>query len=181
MSFWSFKNIVACLLFFAFTGLFLSCKEKKNEMTRQEITNQKETLVRINRYLVGADADKIRGYIKRRNWKMDVSPTGLWYSIYEKGGGEMAGDGKTAFIKYKISLLDGTLCYSSDETGIKKFKIGQGGVESGLEQGILLLRVGDKARFVMPPHLAEGLVGDQQKIPARSCILYEVELVKIAD
>jgi len=39
--------------------------------------------------------------------------------------------------------------------------------------------VGDKATFIMPPHLAYGLPGDGNKIPARSVIAYEVILVKV--
>ena len=62
----------------------------------------------------------------------------------------------------------------------KQFRIGQGGVESGLEEGVLLLlHEGDKATFIMPPHLAHGLPGDGNRIPARSIIVYEVELVKV--
>ena len=38
---------------------------------------------------------------------------------------------------------------------------------------------GDKARFIMPPHLAHGLLGDNHKIPARAIIIYEVELIKL--
>ncbi len=112
---------------------------------------------------------------------MTTSGTGLWYQIYQKGNGAPAKTGKMASINYKVWLLDGTLCYSSDSLGMKKFRIGKGGVEKGLEEGILLMRVGDKARFIMPPHLADGLIGDQDKIPPRSIILYEVELVQISD
>jgi FKBP-type peptidyl-prolyl cis-trans isomerase len=101
--------------------------------------------------------------------------------IYKNGSGADAQTGKQATLNYKVWLLDGTLCYSSEKSGPKKFRIGQGGVESGLEEGVLLLKVGDKARFIMPPHLAQGLIGDQDKIPPRSCIVYEVELVQISD
>jgi FKBP-type peptidyl-prolyl cis-trans isomerase len=72
------------------------------------------------------------------------------------------------------------LCYTSGNLGEKKFSVSQGGVESGLEEGILMLRVGDKARFIMPPHLAHGLLGDQKKIPPRAIIVYEVEITNIS-
>jgi FKBP-type peptidyl-prolyl cis-trans isomerase len=52
-------------------------------------------------------------------------------------------------------------------------------VESGLEEGILLLREGDKAKFILPPHLAHGLLGDDNKIPARSIIVYDLELLSL--
>ena len=41
------------------------------------------------------------------------------------------------------------------------------------------MRAGDKARFIIPPHLAYGLLGDENRIPARSIIIYQVELVDV--
>jgi FKBP-type peptidyl-prolyl cis-trans isomerase len=105
----------------------------------------------------------------------------LFYQIYEHGSGEAASTGKFVTINYLVSLLDGTICYNSDDSGSKKFIIGRSNEESGLEQGVLMMRVGDKARFIMPPHLAHGLLGDENKIPPRSIIVYEVELVEISD
>ena len=99
--------------------------------------------------------------------------------IYEKGEGEKVEKDKVIEISYKVWLLDGTLCYSSDKDGVKRFLVGSGGVELGLEQGVLFLQQGDKARFIMPPHLAHGLLGDEVMIPARSTIVYEVELLNV--
>ena len=99
--------------------------------------------------------------------------------IYKHGKGIKSKTGQIALLNYKISLLDGTLCYSSDSLGTKSFAIGHGGVESGLEEGILLLHEGDKARFIMQPFKAHGLLGDMDKIPARSIIVYDIELLRL--
>ncbi len=160
--------------------LILSCEGRNNEVPKKK-ANYNETLIKVNKYLVGQDVDNIRKYIKRRDWEMKTTETGLWYMIYEKGSGKSASPNKAAIILYKVYLLDGTLCYTSEKLGPKKFTLGKGGVERGLEEGILLLHVGDKARFILPPHLAQGLTGDGNKIPPRSIILYEVELIQIAD
>ena len=37
----------------------------------------------------------------------------------------------------------------------------------------------EKFRFIMPPHKAHGLLGDLHKIPARSIIIYNVEIINI--
>jgi FKBP-type peptidyl-prolyl cis-trans isomerase FkpA len=161
--------------------LMLSCGGQKNEKPKENKSRHEETLVKINKYLVDRDADKIRGYARRRNWDMAITGTGLWYMIYQKGTGEIAQTGKAVTLDYTVSLLNGTRCYSSDSLGQKKFRIGKGGVEKGLEEGLLLLRAGDKARFIMPPYLAYGLAGDQDRIPPRSIIVYDVELVQISD
>ncbi len=166
------------IILFIFT--FSTCRNNR-QVEEKNVPNQQEALMRANKYLVKQDADKIKGFIKRRDWNMTQTKTGLWYEITEKGSGKKAETGKKATISFKLWLLDGTLCYSSDSLGLKTFMIGKGGVEPGLEQGILFLREGDKARFIMPPHLAHGLMGDENKIPARSTIVYEIYLLKIAD
>ena len=157
-----------------------SCGNNNNETSKPKPLHTDE-LVRINKFLVDKDAGIIKAYLKRRNWEMSTSETGLWYMIYQKGAGPLATTGKKVSIKYSIWLLDGTLCYTSDSLGLKNFTIGKGGVERGLEEGILLMHVGDKARFIMPPHLAHGLTGDDDRIPPRSIILYDVELIQITD
>jgi FKBP-type peptidyl-prolyl cis-trans isomerase len=43
------------------------------------------------------------------------------------------------------------------------------------------MHVGDKARLILPPHLAHGLLGDENRIPARSIIVYEIELLDITN
>ena len=110
---------------------------------------------------------------------MKETKTGLWYHIDIEGEGELAVKGDVVELSYTIALLDGTACYSSDSLGNKQFKVGQGGVEPGLEEGILLLNKGAKATFIMPPHRAHGLVGDDDKIPGRKSIVYKVEVVDI--
>lgn len=160
--------------------LLAACKNKAPEEKKPR-PDQQETLMRINKYLVKKDADAIKGYIRRHGWNMQETKAGLWYEVTANGSGQKAETGKTATLNYKISLLNGKLCYSSDSLGAKSFLIGKGGVEPGLELGILMLREGDKARFIMPPHLAYGLMGDENKIPARATIVYEVHLLKISD
>ena len=45
----------------------------------------------------------------------------------------------------------------------------------------MLLKEGDAARFILPPYLAFGLLGDENKIPPRSTIVYNVEMLKLTD
>ncbi len=170
-------KFISIILLFILSAL--ACRQKSSTSAEKQALSNPENLIKANKILVRKDSVKIAAYVKRRNWEMSETETGLWYMIYENGKGPLAKKGEVATINYKISLLDGTECYSSDDLGPKIFKIGQGGVESGLEEGILLMHVGDKARFIMPPHLAHGLIGDEKRIPARAIILYEVKLIKL--
>lgn len=161
------------------TCLLPACGNKpdRNGISDEEFENTREALVGANRILVKKDQERIKSFVERKGWDMTESASGLWYQVYEKGSGMKAEKEMVISLKYTVSLLDGTLCYSSDSLGIKQFRIGQGGVESGLEEGVLLLREGDRARFIMPPHLAHGLAGDGDRIPQRAIIVYDVEVV----
>ncbi|MCH8319319.1 MAG: FKBP-type peptidyl-prolyl cis-trans isomerase [Bacteroidetes bacterium] len=168
-------------MLFSFAVFLFACGQAGRQNDRPDINPKeyKEPLMEANKIRVQREDVEIDNYIKRHQWDMKETGTGLRYLIYHEDGGEKAMTGKTAVINFKISLLDGTACYSSENNGPKKFTIGQGGVESGLEEGILLLKVGDKAKFILPSHLAYGLLGDGDKIPSHVVIIYEVELINL--
>jgi FKBP-type peptidyl-prolyl cis-trans isomerase len=166
------------VLLFSMTACWSSQNDRKKMVNPQKV---EKTLEGVNRYLVQKDNDAIRAYIKRHGWNMKQTGTGLWYEIYEHGTGDSIKSGNLVTVNYKVYLMDGTLCYSSDSTGSKTFKVGHGGVESGLEQGILLLCTHDKARFIMQPYMAHGLLGDLKKIPPRSTIIYDIEVLQVSN
>ena len=141
--------------------------------------DKEEMLLRVNKYLVEKDVELMRSYAEKQNWKMDVSETGLFYEIYEKTEGHPVKKGDLVSIKYEISLLDGSMCYSSETDGPRQFSMGRNQEISGLEQGVAMMKEGERARFIIPPYLAYGLIGDEERIPARSILVYDVELVRI--
>jgi len=174
------KKLIKTQVFFVILLLLIACNNKEH---RHNITTRqaKKTLKGVNKYLAQDDEDVMVGYARRMGWDMKIDSTGMLYQIYKKGSGEKAKKLKFITLNYTVSLLDGTICYSSDSTGVLKFRILQGGKESGLEYGVLKLREGDKARFIMPPFLAHGILGDENKIPPRSIIIYNIEVLEVAD
>lgn len=141
--------------------------------------DKEEMLLRVNKYLVEKDVELMRSYAERQNWNMEVSETGLFYEIYETTEGSPVQGGDLVSINYEINLLDGSRCYSSKADGPRQFSMGRSQEISGLEQGVAMMREGEKARFIIPPYLAYGLIGDEDRIPARSILVYTVELVEI--
>jgi FKBP-type peptidyl-prolyl cis-trans isomerase len=159
--------------------LFMHCsRNRERNVSEQEIRDTEEALVGVNRMLLQIDKKKILEYLEAHHLDLQESESGLWYGITFEGPGAKVQNNMLVTLAYTVSLLNGTLCYSSDSLGYKQFRVGQGGVESGLEEGILMLNEGSKAIFVMPPHLAHGLTGDGDRIPARSVIVYHVEMIK---
>jgi len=129
--------------------------------------------------MIQKDREKIVNYINSHHLAMNESASGLWYGIGKQGAGKQVQKGSVVSLGYSLTLLDGTVCYNSDSLGLKEFIVGRGGVESGLEEGVLLLKEGARATFILPPHLAHGLVGDGNRIPARSVIVYQVDLLHV--
>lgn len=148
-----------------------------NQINSEDRTE--EQLIGANKQLLERDAELIESFIKRRNWNMQSTKSGLYYFVDEAGDSIKASRGDVISLKYEVSLLDGTFCYSSDLNGPLVFKIGQGGIEAGLEEASLMLSAGDKARLILPPFLAHGLSGDQNKIPPRAVIVYELEVLSV--
>ncbi len=59
------------------------------------------------------------------------------------------------------------------------FQLGVGQVIPGWDEGIGLLEVGDKARFVIPSNLAYGTSGAGGVIPPNATLLFDVELMDV--
>ena len=169
---------------FGVTLIFLvaSCSGDDHQDRTSKTVYSKDlqkSLLDANRKAVQTEDQQIDDFIKRYNWNMSQTGTGLRYNIYQNGKGKRAVEGKIAVINYEVSLLNGKVLYTSAVSGPKEFMIGRGGVESGLEEGILLMREGDHAKFIIPSHLAYGLAGDQNKITGKATLVYDVELLKL--
>lgn len=177
-----FKFSYNIIIFLLLSSIAQSCGHRHNKTTSNTNLRGKEfqnKLIDANKMYVKQENDEIDQYIAHRGWQMASTGTGLRYMITKKGNGAPAVNGKHAKLNYKISLLDGTLCYSSDSTGAKVFLIGEDNVESGLHEGVQLLHEGDKALFILPSYLAHGLIGDESKIPPKSSVIYDIELLSI--
>jgi len=158
---------------------FASCG---NEKPKKIIVNEdslKASLVKVNKDLTIKEDRDIEDYIQRHEWVMQKTGTGLQYQIYKKGSGAQPKDKDKVIISFDVNLINGVECYNSKNDGLKLFELGKAEVESGLEEGIKLMHVGDRAKLIIPSHLAFGFMGDENKIPKRATLIYDVELVEI--
>lgn len=156
-----------------------ACNREQNKNQYENLSQEelREKTIEENKKFVKLEKLRIDKYIERNALDMTTTGSGLRYKIYESGAGEKAETGKVAFVLYKISQLDGTLIYESKNNEPEDFLIGADNVESGLHEGINYMRVGDKAMFIIPSHLAHGLTGDSNKIPSRTTLVFDIELV----
>ena len=110
----------------------------------------------------------------------DKTESGLRYKMIQKGSGKQAENGKTVSVHYEGSLETGKVFDSSyPRKKPIEFRLGQGQVIEGWDEGIALLQVGDKARFVIPSYLGYGASGAGGVIPPNATLIFDVELMDV--
>lgn len=110
----------------------------------------------------------------------DKTESGLRYKMIQKGSGKKAENGKTVSVHYTGQLEDGKVFDSSyPRKKPIEFPLGKGHVIEGWDEGIALLQVGDKARFVIPSHLGYGSRGAGGVIPPDATLVFDVELMDV--
>ena len=112
----------------------------------------------------------------------EVTSSGLRYKITDKGNGNSAVVGKNVKVHYKGQLIDGTVFDSSFKRNEPiEFTLGIGQVIKGWDEGLALLSEGDKATFIIPSDLAYGEAGAGGVIPPNANLIFDVELVSVAN
>ena len=103
----------------------------------------------------------------------EKTESGLRYQFIQRGSGKKAEDGKTVSVHYSGQLPDGKV-FDSSYARKKPIEF-----PLGWDEGIALLQVGDKARFVIPSHLGYGSRGAGGVIPPNATLIFDVELMDV--
>jgi FKBP-type peptidyl-prolyl cis-trans isomerase FkpA len=175
----SFNKFYRFLTFLAIVLLFAHCDRGGPGKPLQNPSKYKEPLILANQEAARIENEQIEDFISRHHWNMETTATGIRYMIMKQGIGAKAGEGKTVKLSYTLSLLNGDTVYSALIDGPIVFQVGKGQVITGLEEAILLLKVGDRAKFIIPSHLAYGLIGDQKKIRQKASLVYDIEFISM--
>jgi len=129
--------------------------------------------------------------------KAEETPSGLKIFKVTQGEGEQPKIGQKALVNYAGWLSNGELFDTNIEEIAQKFnqlnpgRKEQGGyapfpmdyspdapLAAGFREGLLTMKVGDKLRLFIPPHLGYG-DNDYGPIPGGSTLVFDVELVGI--
>jgi len=143
----------------------------------------------FNAYLAGAEErakqraaqkkEKYEALIKQKFPKVVKGGDGIFYTIVKEGKGVKAQSGKTLTMKYKGSLLDGTVFDDSDMHESLKFVAGTGQLIAGFDQQAVQMAVGEKRLIIIPPELGYGSRGAGGVIPPDSYLVFELELLSV--
>ncbi|HQQ93494.1 MAG TPA: FKBP-type peptidyl-prolyl cis-trans isomerase [Bacteroidia bacterium] len=161
--------------------LLIACKPdtQTDSGTSQEVNSKvvKDQFVHANQLLMQKESDEMDVYERSHQLHFVRTGSGIRYFVYKASvKGDSIRKGMLVNLRYKVFLLDGTLCYSSSQDGIRQFTVEQENIESGIHKGLQYLKRGDKALILIPSPLAHGLLGDFRKIPPQMPIVYDVEV-----
>ena len=117
----------------------------------------------------------------QKTWPNAIrTSTGLRYVVLTEGKGDLAKPGNLVSVLYTGWLLDGTVFdKQTDPAHPIEFRLGRNLVIEGWDQGLQLMRPGEKRVFIVPYELGYGSLGHRPVIPPRATLVFEVELVGV--
>ncbi|MCX2738379.1 FKBP-type peptidyl-prolyl cis-trans isomerase [Pontibacter anaerobius] len=128
------------------------------------------------------DDQQIQQYFQANNIDpatVTKTSSGLYYQVLVEGTGDKVFPGDKVKVHYVGTLLNGTKFDSSIDRGEPyPLTVGVGQVIAGWDEGLQLMRDGEKARLFIPSHLGYGRRGSYS-IPANSPLVFEVEVLEI--
>lgn len=152
----------------------------------------------MNTFLINQlkkDTRKIDAYLNEKGLKADTLPSGLRYIITSTGTGETAKSGQTVKVNYTGYLLNGPYFDSSIQSvaeeknlydpgrtyGPYEVTIDQSSVIQGWHDALKTLNKGAKGTFYIPSTLAYGPQQRSAVIKPNSILVFELEMVDIAN
>lgn len=106
---------------------------------------------------------------------------GMYYMKLTEGVGAALDSARVVLINYKGYFLNGRCFDSNYESQPFEYILGaEEQLIKGLEIGVRRMHEGEKAKFIIPSHLAFGSSGSSSGIvPPFTTVIYEVELLKV--
>jgi FKBP-type peptidyl-prolyl cis-trans isomerase len=158
------------------SSLVFYLKVEKVLSQEQLLKEKKEMETKQNQI----DSVLITDYISANKLSAQKTSSGLYYVVKEKGTGAQAQPGQTVIVHYTGKLLNGNKFDSSVDRGTPfEFRLGAGQVIHGWDEGIALMKVGEKGTLLIPSSLGYGPRGAGGAIPPNAVLIFDVELVGV--
>jgi len=167
--------------------------EEAMQKEEEAMQKEQERAAERAKVLMVEESKTIEAYLAKNNLNAQKSQNGLFYIIEKPGIGPETTPGTTMYVNYAGYLLDGTLFDTSwpdlakannmfsEERPYEPLpvNVGTGQVIPGWDEGLMLLKKGSKAKFIIPSPLGYGEGGAGAMIPANSILVFDVEVTDV--
>jgi FKBP-type peptidyl-prolyl cis-trans isomerase FkpA len=170
-------SFMAVALFFASE----SCKKRAQLPSNKYkvVDSTGIEMTKLNSVLSDVENEDINRYVKKSGLDFKTTSTGLRYCITKHGNGSSIGKTDKVVVDYDIKLVDGSVCY--DYRGKNKQLVELGNIrhERGFVEALTMMKEGDEATFIAPSYMSYGALGNNDKIPPRASLVYEIKSVLV--
>jgi FKBP-type peptidyl-prolyl cis-trans isomerase FkpA len=130
------------------------------------------------------DEKLLKEYFEKNHIKATKTASGLYYKVEKEGTGDVAKAGQTVTVNYTGKTLDGVTFDSNVDSNFHHqkpfdFTLGRGQVIKGWDEGVALMKKGEKATLYIPSPLAYGERSPSPKIPENAILIFDVEVADI--
>ena len=110
-------------------------------------------------------------YVKKSGMTFKTTASGLQYAVKTEGTGDSPKNGDVCKCNYVGKFMDGKIFDQN-----KNMDMPIGGMITGFNEALMMMKKGGKATFLIPPAIGYGEQG-QGPIPGNSPLVFEVELL----
>jgi FKBP-type peptidyl-prolyl cis-trans isomerase len=136
-------------------------------------------IVKVSPGMKEFEGYSLKKYIKHNNITEKPLANGMYYILQEKGTGPQLKSKDKVKVHYVGFYLDmGVFDSSRQRDEPMDIVIDESDVIKGWHQALKMMRVGEKARFILPSSLAYGAEGMPPAIRPYSPLIFDLEVVE---
>lgn len=158
-------------------------KEMQKEQARQQKQMEKEMMAAQKRSdsMLKVQDKVLQDYLTKNKIKTIKTAKGVYVEVINQGTLPLADTGKTAYVKYNGTLMDGKQFDGNmNAPDLLPAALGVNGLAPGFEDGLKQFGIGGKGRLFIPSPLGYGEQGGGP-IPPNSNLIFEIEVREIVD
>lgn len=156
--------------------MFASCRDNTPiiDLSENSGTGFKDNMINANRVVIQSENTQIENYIQRHGWTMEKLPCGAFYMVTDQGSSTAIANDDRVEVHYRLEALDGTAFYTHQ---VDTVVVGRSQGAVALDQMLTKLCYGSKATLVAPSNSAYGVVGDGDRVAARTVVIYKIDSI----
>ncbi len=137
-------------------------------------TDLRQNMINANRTIARSEETSIDEYVARRGWKMAKTGSGVRLWEYGVGQGPQVAYEDSVHIVYDVEAINGTPLYK----GVREdYVAGRRQEMVGLDEAVLRLHHGSRAKVILPSNLGYGIGGDGDRIPQSTILVIDLTIM----